>query len=382
MQVPFFDLREQFEGIRDEVLPAVADVLDSGRYALGPTVEGFERDFAAFTGGRFCIGVQSGTTALMMALLAHGVGSGDEVITVPYTFVATAESISWIGARPVFVDIEPATCTMDPARLAAALTPRTRAIVPVHLYGQTADLGPIAEFALEHDLVLIQDAAQAHGAIWRGQRLGETGFTACYSFYPTKNLGACGEAGAIVTDDEEVAATCRALRDHGQIEKNRHERIGFNARMTALQGAILGIKLKRLDEWTAARRRIAERYDDLLRDADVETPTRAAWGDHVFHLYVVRSGTRDRLRAHLDRRGVGTAIHYPVPVHLQPCYARLGYAPGAFPEAERASWEVVSLPMYPELAEEAVAYVAEAVREGAAAADPPRGRSGPAGGHQ
>lgn len=364
MQVPFFDLRDQFAAIRDEVLPAVAEVLDSGRYALGPAVEAFERDFAAFTGGRFCIGVQSGTTALTMALLAHGVGCGDEVITVPYTFLATAESISWMGARPVFVDIEPATFTMDPFRLESALTPKTRAIVPVHLYGQTADLGPIAEFAREHGLVLIQDAAQAHGATWRGQRLGETGFTACYSFYPTKNLGACGEAGAVVTDNEDVAGICRALRDHGQVEKNRHERIGFNARMTALQGAILGIKLKRLEAWTAARRRIAERYDQRLLDAEVQTPVRADWGDHVFHLYVVRSGHRDALREHLDRRGVGTAIHYPAPVHRQPCYAHLGYAAGAFPEAERAAREVVSLPMYPELSDDAVAYVAQAVREG------------------
>lgn len=364
MQVPFFDLREQFEGIRDDLVGAVTDVLESGRYALGPAVEGFEADFAAYTGGHHCVGVQSGTMALILALLAHGVRCGDEVITVPYTFIATAEAISWISAKPVFVDIDPVTCTMDPECMAGALTSKTRAIVPVHIYGQPADLEPIAAFAREHGLVLIQDAAQAHGATYRGRKLGETGFTACYSFYPAKNLGACGEGGAIVTDDDEVAEICRALRDHGQRVKNRHEWIGFNARMPALQGAILGVKLKKLEAWTASRRRIADRYDALLRGADVVTPARAGWGEHVFHLYVVRSKGRDGLRARLESRGVGTAVHYPVPIHLQPCYAHLGYGEGAFPEAERAAREVVSLPLYPELSDDAAAYVAEAVRGG------------------
>jgi dTDP-4-amino-4,6-dideoxygalactose transaminase len=344
------------------MVSAIAEVLESGRYALGPAVEGFEADFAAYTGGRHCIGVQSGTMALMLALLAHGVKCGDEVITVPYTFVATAEAISWIGAKPVFVDIDPATYTMRPDCLKEALTPQTKAVVPVHLYGQPADLDPVAEFAREHGLVLIQDAAQAHGTLYRGRKLGETGFTACYSFYPAKNLGACGEGGAVVTDDDDVAELCRALRDHGQRTKNRHEFIGFNARMPAVQGAALGVKLKRLDGWTAARRRVADRYDALLADAEVTTPTRAAWGEHVFHLYVVRSERRDALRDELDRRGVGTAVHYPAPIHLQPCYAHLGQGEGSFPEAERAAREVVSLPMFPELADEEVEYVCAAVK--------------------
>lgn len=361
MQVPFFDLQQQFGELRDEIVPAVAEVLESGRYALGPAVDGFEGDFAEACGGRHCVAVQSGTAALMLALLAHGVGSGDEVITVPYTFIATAEAISWIGAKPVFVDIDPRTCTMDPSALAAALTPRTRAVIPVHLYGQTVDLDPVAAFAREHGLVLIQDAAQAHGAAYRGRRLGEVGFTSCYSFYPAKNLGACGEGGAVVTDDDQVAEGCRALRDHGQVQKNRHDRIGLNARMPAIQGAVLRVKLRRLQAWTDARVRLADLYDRHLAGAAVATPVRADWGTHVFHLYVVRTPHRAAMQEHLAGRGIGTAVHYPVPIHLQPCYAHLGYAKGAFPEAERAADEVLSLPLYPELSDDAVAYVAEAV---------------------
>ncbi len=362
MQVPVIDLQQQFLSLRDELVAAVTAVLDSGRYALGPAVERFEREFAAAAGAEDCIAVESGTAALILALLAHGIGPGDEVITVSQTFIATAEAISWAGAKPVFADIDPRTHTMDPAALPGLLSSRTRAVIPVHLYGQPAEMDAIAQFAREHGLAVIQDAAQAHGALYRGKPLGALGSTVCYSFYPTKNLGSCGEGGAIATSDPEIAAACRALRDHGQAVKNRHDRIGLNARMQGVQGAVLSVKLPHLERWTEQRRQVAAWYDELLADSGVETPYRAPTGRHVFHLYVVRSPRRDALRAHLAERGVGTAIHYPVPIHRQPCYEELGMGEGSLPETERACREVLSLPMYPELTREAVEYVAEAVR--------------------
>jgi dTDP-4-amino-4,6-dideoxygalactose transaminase len=307
--------------------------------------------------------LNSGTSALHLALIAAGIAPGDEVITTPFTFVASVAVILYAGARPVLVDIDPRSFTIDPAHIEAAITPRTKAILPVHLYGQPADMDPIMDIARQHRLVVIEDAAQAHGARYKGRPVGSIGDMACFSFYPGKNLGAYGEGGAVTTSNPDYANTIRMLRDWGQDRKYHHLLRGYNYRMEGFQGAVLRVKLRHLELWTEARRAIVRQYNDLLSDCDLETPAEMPWARHVYHVYTIRSNERDNLQTTLAKEGIQTGIHYPVPVHLQPAYADLGYGPGAFPQAEAAAKQVLSLPLYPELAPQAVVQVAEAVKE-------------------
>jgi dTDP-4-amino-4,6-dideoxygalactose transaminase len=360
--VPFLDLKRQCQPIQNELQDAFHQVLESCHFASGPFVETFEAEFARYCGVRHCICVNSGTSALHLALITCGVGPGDEVITVPFTFISTVWVISYVGARPVFVDIEPKTCTMDASRVEQAITPRTRAVVPVHLYGQMADLTPIKQICERHNLALIEDAAQAHGAEYFGQRAGAIGKVGCFSFYPTKNLGALGEGGAITTNDDAVATRSRALRDHAQSIKYRHEELGFNYRMDGLQAAALSVKLRYLDQWNSKRRDAAARYHSLLSGTPLTLPLEAENRRHVWHLYVIRHRNRDRLQQALAETGMETGLHYPIPVHLQPAYAPLEYRNGDFPVAEQVALECLSLPMYPELAESEQTRVAEAVK--------------------
>jgi dTDP-4-amino-4,6-dideoxygalactose transaminase len=349
--IPFLDLKAQYQGIKEEIAVAIGRVLESGQYILGDEVAAFEREFAAYCGARYGIALNSGTSALHLALLAAGVGPGDEVITVPFTFVATVAAIQYAGARPVFVDIDPRSLTMDVETIERAITPRTRAILPVHLHGRAAGMGPILEIAGRHDLIVIEDAAQAHGAEYRGRRVGSLGDLACFSFYPGKNLGAYGEGGLVTTDRPDFDRTIRMLRDWGAARKYHHERKGFNYRMDGIQGAILRVKLRHLEGWTEARRARAARYDRLLADSEFETPAPATDGRHVYHIYAVRHSRRDELQADLGDRGIQTGIHYPIPVHLLPAYSDLGYRAGDFPHSERAADEILSLPMFPELSD-------------------------------
>jgi dTDP-4-amino-4,6-dideoxygalactose transaminase len=346
--IPFLDLKAQYAEIAPELEAAVLAALRSGNYVLGEPVQQFESAFAAYCGTTSCVALNTGTSALHLALLAAGIGPGDEVITVPMTFVATVAAIIYSGATPVFVDIDPDTWTMDPGRVEAAITPRTKAIMPVHLHGRLADMAALVPIARRHGLVIIEDAAQAHGAARDGVRAGAFGDIGCFSFYPGKNLGACGEGGAIVTDNADYAALIRSLRDWGQEGRYNHVRHGFNYRMDALQGAALGIKLAHLDRWNAARRRIANTYWEALA-GDVGLPAGPFGADHAAHVYAIRVGDRDAVRAALEGAGVATNIHYPRPVHLQPAYAGLGYAAGDFPVAEGFAAEALSLPLYPEL---------------------------------
>jgi dTDP-4-amino-4,6-dideoxygalactose transaminase len=361
--IPFVDLKAQYRVLRSEIEAAVKGVLDSGQYILGEEVTGFEREFASYCGGRHAIAVNSGTSALHLALLAAEVGPGHEVITVPFTFVATVAAVGYSGARPVFVDIDPRTLTIDPDRIEAAITPRTRAILPVHLHGRPADLGPIREIARRRGLLVIEDAAQAHGAEYQGKRIGGHGDLTCFSFYPGKNLGAYGEGGAVVTDDPAYDRTIRMLRDWGAERKYLHVLKGFNYRMEGLQGAILRVKLRYLDEWIGARRLRAAQYDRRLVDSPVRTlaaqdPVR---GRHAYHVYAVRHPRRDDLQRYLADGGVQTGIHYPIPIHLLPAWSDLGHAAGDFPHAEQAAAEVLSLPMFPELEAEQVEAVCQLI---------------------
>lgn len=366
--IPFVDLKAQHAAIRGELVEAIGRVLDSCEFTLGSEVEAFEHEFAAYSQARHGVGVNTGTSALHLALLAAGVGPGDEVITVPFTFVATVSAIGYSGARPVFVDIDPCTLTLDPGRLEAAITPRTKAVIPVHLHGQCADMDPILEIARRHGLTVIEDAAQAHGAEYRGRRAGSLGDLACFSFYPGKNLGACGEGGMVVTDDDGHARTLRMLRDWGAERKYHHVLKGFNYRLEGMQGAVLRVKLRHLERWTEARRAHARRYDAMLAGSGVGTPQASPHARHVYHVYAIRSAARDALAARLRERGVATGIHYPVPVHLQPAWAELGYRPGDFPHAEQAAAQTLSLPMYAELAPAMQERVAGAVLEAVACA--------------
>lgn len=361
--IPLVDLKKQYQSIKAEIDGAIADVVESCQFILGEKVEAFEADFAAYCQARFALGVNSGTSALHLVLLAAGVGPGDEVITVSYTFVATVAAICYTGAKPVFVDIDPCTCTIDPAKIEAAITPKTKVIMPVHLYGRCADMDPIIEIARQHKLIVIEDAAQAHGAEYRGRRAGSMGELACFSFYPGKNLGAYGEGGAVVTDNEQYVALIRQLRDHGQSEKYYHEWLGYNYRMEAIQGAVLGVKLKHLDDWTSARQRHAEVYKRELADTGLRLLAESADCKSVYHVFSVFTEQRDDLRAHLHAAGISTAIHYPIPVHLQRGFRHLGYASGDLPHTERACKEVLSLPIYPELTDEAVMYIVNSVRQ-------------------
>lgn len=364
--IPLLDLKAQYAAIRDEVNAAVLDVLASGSYVLGEEVAAFEREFAAYCGTRHAIAVNSGTSALHLALLAAGVGPGDEVVTVPFTFVATASAICMTGARPVFVDIDAASFTMDPDQVEAAITPRTRAIVPVHLYGQTADMRPIQAIAERHGIPIVEDACQAHGAEYHGLRAGSLGLSGCFSFYPGKNLGACGEGGIVVTSDDAQARAMRMLRDWGQSQRYHHDIKGYNYRMDAIQGAILRVKLRYLDGWTDARRAHAQAYAQLLAGSRlVRTPQEMPRRRHVYHVYAVRSPDRDRLKHHLEGAGIQVGLHYPIPVHLQRAHADLGHRVGDFPVAEHAAGQVLSLPIYPEMTAEQLRFVADAIHENA-----------------
>ena len=357
--VPFLDLAGQHAPLRPAMEAAVKRVFDTGQYILGPEVDAFEREFAAYCDAEHAIAMNSGTSALHLALLAAGVGPGDEVITTPFTFVATAAAICYTGARPVFVDIDRASFNIDAARIAGAITPRTRAVIPVHLYGQPADMDPIVDVARRHGLTVIEDACQAHGAEYKGRRVGAIGDFACFSFYPGKNLGACGEAGLVLARDPEAARVVRMLRDWGQARKYEHLMPGYNYRMEGIQGALLRVKLPHLETWTEARRACAARYRDLLADSIVEAPAEQSYARHVYHVYAVRTKDRAGLQQQFDAAGVQTGIHYPTPVHLQPAYANLGYRAGDFPEAEAAAREVLSLPLFPGLTEEQQRIVAQ-----------------------
>jgi dTDP-4-amino-4,6-dideoxygalactose transaminase len=350
MNVPFLDLKAQHAAIRGEINEAIGKVLDSTAFAGGPFVAQFETDFAAYCSRKHAVGVGNGTDALWLALLALDIGPGDEVITAPNSFIATAEAISLTGATPVFVDVDETCFTMNPGLIEAAITPRTKAIIPVHLYGQMADMDPILEIARRHSLHVIEDAAQAHGAEYMGRRAGSVGILGCFSFYPGKNLGACGEAGAVVTDDEELARRMRVFRDHGQPKKYMHSVIGWNARMDGIQGAVLSVKLKHIEAWNDARRGHAARYDRLLGgEKALLRPRTAPYAKHVFHIYAVQVGNRDAVLEALNRCGIHCGIHYPVPIHLQAAYEFLELRAGSFPVAERIAMQLVSLPMYPEL---------------------------------
>jgi len=359
--IPFVDLKAQYVSIKAEIDAAIQGVLETCQFTLGPEVAAFEREFATYCQAAHGIGVNTGTSALHLSLLAAGVGPGDEVITVPFTFVATVSAIDYTGATPVFVDIDPLRFTMDPQAVEAAITPRTKAILPVHLYGQAADMDPIMEVARRHGLVVIEDACQAHGAEYKGRRAGSIGDLGCFSFYPGKNLGAYGEGGMVVTASPEHARTIRMLRDWGAEKKYEHVLRGFNFRLEGMQGAVLRVKLRHLERWTEARRTAAARYDTLFADSGVATPWAAADSRHVYHLYVVRSGNRRAWQDLLATRGIQTGIHYPTPVHLLPAFAGLGYRAGQFPHSERAASEVLSLPMFPELTAGQVDEVARAV---------------------
>jgi dTDP-4-amino-4,6-dideoxygalactose transaminase len=361
-EIPFVDLKAQYAAIREEVLAELADVLEGMQLFLGPRQRAFEADFAAYCEAADCISMSNGTDALELALRALGVGPGDEVLTQPNSFIATAEAISATGATPTFADVDERTATLDPAEVAKRLTPRTKAIIPVHLYGRPAEMAGLRAFAGE--IPIIEDACQAHGARYQGRRAGSLGDLACFSFYFSKNLGAYGEGGAVTTSDPALAERVRMLRDHGSQVRYEHDVVGRNARMDELQAAILNVKLRYLDGWNAQRRANAAKLSAALADTSPTLPTAGgAEIEEVFHLYVVQHPERDRLRAFLGERGVQTGIHYPRPIHLQKAYADLGYEPGAFPIAERLSATVLSLPMYAELTDEQIERVASRVRE-------------------
>jgi dTDP-4-amino-4,6-dideoxygalactose transaminase len=359
--IPLVDLKAQYFDVKVDVDAAVAAVLESGHFILGPEVQAFEREFSAYCDTPYAVGVNSGTSALHLALLAAGVKEGDEVITAAFTFVATVAAIEYTGARAVLVDVDPLTLTIDPDRIERAITPRTRAIIPVHLYGQPADMDPILSIARAHGLVVIEDAAQAHGAEYKHRRAGSLGDIGCFSFYPGKNLGAAGDGGAVTTANEDYARKVRMLRDWGAEQKYLHVLKGFNFRLDEIQAAILRVKLRRLEVWTELRRRHAHAYASLLSETSVRLPHATHDVRHVYHLYAVRTLERDRVRSELHAAGVQAGIHYPIPVHLQPAYANLGYGRHDFPVSERAADEVLSLPLYPELTAPALERVARAV---------------------
>ena len=363
MNVPYFDLSAQIKAFRPELEAAIARCLDSGAFCLGPEVKQFEAEFAAFCGAGHCVAMNSGTSALHIAMRLLDLGPGDEVITTPFTFIATSWAIVYTGARPVFVDVEERTLNLDPGKVEQAVTPRTKALLPVHLYGHPCDLAPLMEIAQRRNLPVVEDAAQAHGALYRGKPVGTFGVMSAFSFYPTKNLGACGEGGALVTDRADLAARARSLREHGSSARYLHDETGYNYRMEGIQGAVLRAKLPHLAEWNLARRRIAHWYHTLLADTPLTLPAEAAQVESVYHLYTVRHPSRDRLKVYLESCGIGSAVHYPHPLHLQKCFAHLGYRAGAFPNAERAARECLSLPMYPNLTDEQIASVATAIHD-------------------
>lgn len=396
MKVPLLDLKAQYKVIREDILPALNQVLESQYFILGPEVDGLERKVAAYSNCGFAVGVSSGSDALLICLMAEGIGPGDEVITTPYTFFATAGAVSRTGAKPVFVDIQPDTYNIDPHMIEEKVTPRTRAIIPVHLYGQCADMDPILEVAARKRLVVIEDAAQAIGADYPSQfptpskihRAGSMGEYGCFSFFPSKNLGGFGDGGMVVTSDSERAEKLSVLRVHGSKPKYYHRVVGGNFRLDAIQAAVLSVKLRHLDAWTAKRRENAARYDDAFRSSGLvdkgvillprpvwkeacsqHRATRGAAGaasnahDHIYNQYVIKTPHRDGLRAYLQEKEIGTEVYYPVPLHLQECFASLGYAPGSFPVSEEAARRTLALPIYPELTKEQQAYVVNSIRE-------------------
>jgi dTDP-4-amino-4,6-dideoxygalactose transaminase len=363
MQIPFVSLKIEEPSLQTEISSAIDSVIASNAFAGGPFVAEFEREFARYCDSEHSVGVGSGTDALWLALLALGVGRGDEVITVANTFFATAEAISMCGASPVFIDIDERTYNMDPSLIEKAISGRTKAIVPVHLYGQTADMDSILEVARRHGLHVVEDACQAHGATYKGRKAGSMGDAGCFSFYPTKNLGAFGEAGAVVTSDPKLRERIACLRDHGQSQRYHHELVGWNARMDGIQGAVLNAKLKRLDENNNRRREIARQYAELLDGVPgIKLPHVAEFAGHVYHLYVIRAGeNRGKLAQHLSARGIGSMIHYPIPVHMQKAYEELGIQPGALPITEACVGDILSLPMFPELTSDQVRLVAREI---------------------
>jgi dTDP-4-amino-4,6-dideoxygalactose transaminase len=363
MKVPFVDLVAQYQTLKSEVDPAMQRIVDATAFIGGDDLKEFEKEFAAFCGAKHCVGVGNGTDAIYLALRALGIGRGDEVITVAHTFIATAEAVSQTGARPVFVDIKEDTMLMDPGKIEAAITPRTKAIITVHLYGQPCEMDRIVEIARRRGLKVIEDAAQAHGARWKGRRVGSLGDIACFSFYPGKNLGAYGDGGAVVGNDEVLMKKVRMVANHGRLEKYTHEMEGVNSRLDGLQAAILRVKLKRLDDWNAARRRHAAHYCRLLAGDKVALPVVNPDTEPVWHLFVVRVPHREQLQARLKEKGIATGVHYPLPLHLQPAYKYLGMSEGALPVSEKVAQEIVSLPMYAELTGEMVQYVCASLRE-------------------
>jgi dTDP-4-amino-4,6-dideoxygalactose transaminase len=364
MNVPFVDLRSMHIEIKDELQEVFDRVLDQSSFVLGAEVQRFEQEFAAYVGTEYCVAVNTGTAALHLTLASLEIGAGDEVITVPHTFIATAEAISAVGATPVFVDIDPVSYTMDPALLERVITSKTRAIIPVDLYGQIADMDSILEIAHRHGIPVIEDACQAHGAEYKGQKAGSFGTASCFSFYPGKNLGACGEGGAVTTNDAELASRIRLWRDHGSSKRYEHIFPALNMRMEGLQGGILSVKLKYLDQWNNQRREAAAAYDAALIGTDLEIPTEMPHNRHVYHLYVVQSARRDQLREQLTEVNIETGLHYPTPLHLQQAYRGLGYKQGDFPVTETLKDRILSLPIYPGIKPEAIARVVSELKEG------------------
>lgn len=363
MKVPFVDLKALHAPISADLSNAIDRVMRNTAFIQGSEVKAFEDAFARYLGVRHCIAVNSGTAALHLALLGLGIGLGDEVITVSHTFIATSEAISAVGARPVFVDVDPATYTMDPALVEKAITSRTKAILPVHLYGNVADMDALLAVAKRHNLLLVEDACQAHGAKYKARMAGAMSAAGCFSFYPGKNLGACGEGGAMVTDDDALAQKVRMLREHGSVQKYVHVIPGYNFRMEGIQGAVLAVKLPHLDGWNDRRRALAKRYDERLAGQGVVLPKEEAYARHVYHLYVIQADDRESLRDYLTKRGIETGLHYPIPLHQQEAYASLGYHTGDFPVTEKATQRIVSLPMYPDMSLEAADYVCDTIIE-------------------
>jgi len=360
--IPYFDMPAQIRSLRKDLDAAIARTLDQGSFCLGPDVVQFEKDFAKYVGAEHCVAFNSGTSALHIAMLLLGVSPGDEVITTPFTFVATSWAISYCGAKPVYVDIEDGTMNLDPKLIERAITPRTKAILPVHLYGHSFDIDPILDICRRKKIPLVEDAAQAHGTTYKGKIIGTFGAMSCYSFYPAKNLGACGEGGALVTNNAQYAARARSLREHGATVRYYHDEIGYNYRMEGIQGATLGVKLKHLPKWTDRRRAIAKIYCELLSETPLQLPREAAYTQSAYHCFVVRHPRRDELKQYLEANGVGSAMHYPVPLHLQKCYASLGHKPGDFPVSEKAARECLSLPVYPELTDRQIQRVVEVIK--------------------
>jgi dTDP-4-amino-4,6-dideoxygalactose transaminase len=368
MQVPFLDLKVQYKAIKNEIDPAIQNILDNTAFVLGKAVSDFETAFAKEHEVKHCLGVSSGTDGNHLALWTLGIGVGDEIIMPANTFIATAWGATLCGAKPVFVDCESDSYNIDPKKVEDAITPKTKAIVAVHLYGQPADLDPLREIAIKHKIFLVEDCAQAHFAEYQGKRVGGLSDTASFSFYPGKNLGAYGEGGAVTTHDDEVAKKVKMLRDHGAVQKYNHEMLGHNYRMEGIQGAVLGVKLKHLDKWTDGRRRAAQKYNELLKNVTfIQLPKEMSYAKHVYHLFVIQvneggAKRRDELAKYLNDNGVSTGLHYPIPLHLQPCFKDLGYTKGQFPVTEKLAECGLSLPMYPELSDEQIVYISDKIK--------------------